>query len=83
MMNPLVVVHTKRSSMENFCGFFFKILMHENAPSFCQDDQSKADNEELDRAIALSLAEDAKNSKGARETLPNLNGKNVKKPSEL
>ncbi|XP_020086976.1 protein DA1-related 2 isoform X3 [Ananas comosus] len=50
--------------------------MDQSDQCFCQDDQSKAENEELDRAIALSLAEDAKNSKGARETLPNLNEQN-------
>ncbi|XP_020086975.1 protein DA1-related 2 isoform X2 [Ananas comosus] len=47
-----------------------------HGPIRSMDDQSKAENEELDRAIALSLAEDAKNSKGARETLPNLNEQN-------
>lgn len=31
-----------------------------------QDDQAKAENEELDHAIALSLAEDDKRSNGAK-----------------
>ncbi|XP_078150690.1 LIM domain-containing protein HDR3-like [Carex rostrata] len=33
-------------------------------PNKSRDDQSKADNEELDRAIALSLAEENKHPKG-------------------
>lgn len=32
--------------------------------TYCQDDQPKDENEELDRAIALSLAEDAKKRNG-------------------